>query len=134
MQYPEALLPSPSPPPLPPPPVASALQYEHVFLVTEDYPPREDNVIFRAGDQILAIGDTPVRGKTPDDFADLLETEAVRGTTVRVAPRLSPPPSSSSAASSLDYPERKLVRRQSEQLLDSITVKVSNLLSMRTCG
>ena len=123
----------PHPPP-PPTLVANALQYEHVFLVTEDFPPGEDNVIFRAGDQILAIGDTLVRGKTPDDFAELLQTEAVRGTTVRVAPRLAPPPSSFSTASSLDHPECKLVRRQNEQLLDSITVKVSNLLSMRTCG
>lgn len=123
--------PPPSPPP-PPPPVSNALQYEHMFMVTEDYPPGEESMIFRAGDRILAIGDTSVRGKTPEEFGELLQTEAVKGTTVRIVPRLSPPPS---ASSSLELPEKKLVRRTSEQqLLDSITMKVANLLSMRTCG
>jgi hypothetical protein len=51
---------------------AAALQYEGVFLVTEDYPPGEET-IFRSGDRILAVGDTSVRGMSPDSFQELLE-------------------------------------------------------------
>lgn len=57
------------------PAVAHSLQYEGVFLVTEDYPPGEETVIFRTGDRILAVGDTSVRGMGPDDFQELLEVE-----------------------------------------------------------
>lgn len=56
------------------PAVAHSLQYEGVFLVTEDYPPGEET-IFRTGDRILAVGDTSVRGMGPDDFQELLEVE-----------------------------------------------------------
>ena len=34
---------------------AHSLQYEGVFLVTEDYPPGEET-IFRSGDRILSVG------------------------------------------------------------------------------
>ena len=34
--------------------VANALQYECTSVITEDYPPGED-VIFRAGDRIVAV-------------------------------------------------------------------------------
>ena len=37
------------------PPVASALQYECCYVVTEDYPPGQDNTIFKAGDRIVAV-------------------------------------------------------------------------------
>ena len=42
-------------------------------MVTEDYPSGEEKTIFRTGDRILAVGDTSVRGKGPDDFQELLE-------------------------------------------------------------
>jgi hypothetical protein len=121
---------------------AHSLQYEGVFLVTEDYPPGEET-IFRCGDRILAVGDTSVRGMSPDNFQELLEKETGSGTStkVKVLPRMerSPPPPSSlsllSLGSSLEITEKKLLRRQSEkQMLDSITLKVSNLLSMKASG
>ena len=42
-------------------------------MVTEDYPPGEEKTIFRSGDRILSVGDTSVRGMSPDDFQELLE-------------------------------------------------------------
>ena len=89
------------------------------------------------------VGNTYVRDKGPDDFAELLHREATRGTTIKIVPRVerTPPPSSSSAfltvipSMHLEGGERRLVRRQSEQqLLDSITMKVSNLLTMKASG
>ena len=69
------------------------------------------------------------------------ETGSGTCTKVKVLPRIerSPPPPSSlslqSLGSSLELTEKKLNRRQSEkQLLDSITLKVSNLLSMKASG
>lgn len=86
------------------------------------------------------IGDTPVRDKGPDDFAELLQ-DAVNGTSVRIVPRVSPPPSTSSINSSLGYGSldtssgRNLVLKQNEQqAMDAITMKVSNLLSMKMKG
>ena len=38
------------------------------------------------------IADTATRDKSPDDFAVLLQREATKGTTVKIVPRLSPPP------------------------------------------
>ena len=67
---------SPSPSSLPLPLVATSLQYEGVFLVTEDYPHGEEN-IFRTGDRILAVGDTYVRGMSPDSFQELLEVTSI---------------------------------------------------------
>ena len=85
------------------------------------------------------IGDTPVRDKSGDEFAELLQREAPLGTTIKIVPRVSPPPSSHSIASSLGYcsldagERRSLVRRQSDrEMVDSITMKVSNLLSMKS--
>ena len=40
--------------------------------MTEDYPPGEET-IFRSGDRILAVGDTSVRGMSPESFQELLE-------------------------------------------------------------
>lgn len=120
---------------------SNALQYECAFLVTEDYPPGADNLVLKAGDRIVQIGDTAIAGKGPDDFHVLLQTEAPRGTTVKVIPRLSPPPSVTSVTSSAGYgslepaDRRPLMRRQSDQqLMGSLTMKVSNLLSMRASG
>ena len=69
------------------------------------------------------------------------ETASGTSTKVKVLPRMerSPPPPASlslhSLGSSLELTEKKLNRRQSEkQLLDSITLKVSNLLSMKASG
>lgn len=69
------------------------------------------------------------------------ETGSGTSTKVKVLPRMdrSPPPPSSlsllSLGSSLEASEKKLLRRQSEkQMLDSITLKVSNLLSMKASG
>lgn len=89
---------------------------------------------------LLQIGDTYVRDKGPEDFADILQKEAVKGTSVRILPRVSPPPSasinSSLGYSSLDTSSgRSLVRKASDnQMMDSITMKVSNLLSMKGSG
>ena len=82
------------------------------------------------------VGDTPVRDKGPDDFAELLQNEAVKGTSVRIIPRVSPPPSFSSISyGSMDSTSgRSLIRKQSDHQLDSITLKVSNLLSMKGSG
>lgn len=87
----------------------------------------------------VQIGDTYVRDKGPEEFSELLQ-EAIKGTSVRVLPRVSPPPSSS-INSSLGYSSldassgRSLVRKASEnQVMDSITMKVSNLLSMKGSG
>ena len=44
--------------------------------MTEDYPPGEET-IFRSGDRILAVGDTSVRGMSPDDFQELLEVRTL---------------------------------------------------------
>jgi len=40
------------------------------------------------------IGDTPVKGKNLDEFGELLQQEAPKGTTIKIVPRLerSPPP------------------------------------------
>ena len=92
-------------------------------------------------DLCVQIGDTAVRDKGPDDFADLLQ-DAVNGTSVRIVPRVSPPPTVSSINSSLGYwsldsaaSGRNLALKQSEQqLMDAITMKVSNLLSMKGSG
>lgn len=81
-----------------------------------------------------------MRGKSLDEFGELLQQEASKGTTIKIVPRLerSPPPSlmhTSSLQGSLDHGEKKLIRRQSEQqIVDAITVKVSNLLTMRASG
>ena len=82
------------------------------------------------------VGDTTTRDKGPDDLAELLQSAAPKGTTVKILPRLerSPPPSLNPASlSSLDG-EKKLLQRHSDQQLDSITMKVSNLLSMKASG
>jgi len=124
--------------------VANSLQYECSYQVTEDYPPNSNpsNILFKAGDKILQIGDTPVKDKGPDDFAYLLQQESVIGdsTSIRIIPQLSPTPSAASSLSlgygSLDLAEKAVLsRRQSEQqLMSSITMRVSNLLSMRGPG
>ena len=97
------------------------------------------------------VGNTYVRDKGPDDFAELLHREATRGTTIKIVPQLerTPPPSTflsvipaiygrkknAMYGRYLEEGERWLVRRRSEQqLLDSITMKVSNLLTMRASG
>lgn len=82
-----------------------------------------------------------MRDKGPEEFSELLQREAVLGTSVRILPRVSPPPSSS-LNSSLGYSSldtsaggRSLVRKPSDnQMMDSITMKVSNLLSMKGTG
>ena len=97
---------------------AHYLQYEGVFLITEDYPAGEET-IFRSGDRILAVGDTSVRGMSPDSFQELLEKETCSATSikVKVLPRVerSPPLPTSLSLSSLDVSEMKLSRRQSEK-------------------
>lgn len=122
---------------------ANSLHFECMYQVTDDYPPQCDatNVIFKSGDKIMQIGDTLVRDKGPEEFSELLQREAVLGTSVRILPRVSPPPSSS-LNSSLGYSSldtsaggRSLVRKPSDnQMMDSITMKVSNLLSMKGTG
>ena len=121
--------------------VSNSLQYECCYNITDDYPPNSDpsNIIFRTGDKIVQIGDTSVKDKGPDDFALLLQKEACEGTSIRIVPRLSPPPSITSLSlgyGSLDGSDRSgLSRRPSEQqLMSSLTMKVSNLLSMRPPG
>ncbi len=119
--------------------VSNSLQYECVYQVTDDYPPCSDplNIIFRAGDKIVQIGDTSVKDKGPDDFALLLQKEACEGTAIRIVPRLSPPPTTNTNSlslgySSLDMSEKSVPScRQSES---AVTMKVSNLLSMKPPG
>lgn len=84
---------------------------------------------------INQIGDTPVRDKGPDDFAGLLQ-KAVNGTTIRIVPRVSPPPSTTSINSSLGYGslDAPRLKQTDQQVIDSITMKVSNLLSMKGTG
>ena len=89
----------------------------------------------------LQVGDQLVRDKGPEDFAELLRTEASHGTTVKILPQLSSSSTgtsvhsiaSSIGYSSLDVAERKqLVRRQSDrELASSLTTKVTNLLTMK---
>ncbi len=122
--------------------VSSSLQYECLYQVTGDYPPSSDpsNIIFRTGDKIVQIGDTSVKDKGPDDFALLLQTEACEGTSIRIIPRLSPPPSTNASLSlgysSLEMSERPSIcsRPSEQQLASSVTMKVSNLLSMKPPG
>ncbi|XP_064396525.1 uncharacterized protein LOC135343497 [Halichondria panicea] len=122
--------------------LSSSLQYECLYQVTGDYPPSSDpsNIIFRTGDKIVQIGDTSVKDKGPDDFALLLQTEACEGTSIRIIPRLSPPPSTNASLSlgysSLEMSERPSIcsRPSEQQLASSVTMKVSNLLSMKPPG
>jgi len=81
-----------------------------------------------------------VRDKGPEDFAELLH-DAVNGTTVRIVPRVSPPPTSGSINSSIGYGSLDTVstrnvglKQTDQQVIDSITMKVSNLLSMKGSG
>lgn len=46
--------------PLPPPPltVVNSVQYECTYIITEDYPPGDKEVVFKAGDRIVQVRHT----------------------------------------------------------------------------
>lgn len=73
------------------------------------------------------IGSTPVQDKGLDEFGELLQREATKGTTLKIIPNVerTPPPSTSAYLS---------VRPSMQQLVDRQTMLVSNLLTMRATG
>lgn len=83
------------------------------------------------------IGSTPVQDKGLDEFEELLQREAPKGTTFKIIPCVehTPPPSSSaylSVTPSMSGGKRQLVQRPSE--LQTLEVKVAKLLTMRATG